>query len=146
MASVLDLTEEQVLNLARLADWLRALPEDYAQFEMEHFMLDRQLGQIKTRAFEITDCGTVACAVGHGPMAGIQPQPAETWVDYSERCFAPSGFLFSYLFASDWSYIDNTPHGAAARIAHLLAEPEAALDGSRSFEDWSPDVYEEYLS
>ena len=32
-------------------------------------------------------CGTVACAAGHGPMAGIEAKPHESWTAYTDRVF-----------------------------------------------------------
>ena len=68
-------------------------------------------------------CGTVACAAGHGPMAGIKGLPNESWAMYTARSFTGGDSdMFSYLFGADWVYADNTPKGAAARIRRHLAE------------------------
>ena len=128
VAQKLGLTTQQVLNLARLADYLRGLPEDYEDFGMTQFMADRHGREVDVGVIQ-NSCGTVACAVGHGPAAGIQPLPGERqWWDYSYRAFVNGDHpLWEYLFSSGWDRIDDTHHGAAARIAYALAEPEEAL-------------------
>lgn len=110
-------------NLLKLADYLDRLPDDYEQFDMSEYMMERD-GDDR-RYWETLDiserskpvCGTVACAVGHGPAAGIRVYGDECWASYADRVF---GFLpddgFDYMFSSGWSIDDNTPKGAAARI------------------------------
>ena len=121
-------------NLLKLADYLATLPDDYEQFDMSEYMMARD-GDDR-RYWEIIDlaerskpvCGTVACAVGHGPAAGIRTYGDANWSDYADRVFGPlpeSGF--DYMFGSGWSMHDNTPKGAAARIRTYVAlghEPE----------------------
>jgi hypothetical protein len=110
-------------NLLKLADYLDKLPDDYEQFDMREYMM---VPDVKYRngyeALCIDErskpvCGTVACAVGHGPAAGIRVYGDESWSSYADRVF---GYLsddgFDYMFASGWSVDDNTPKGAAARI------------------------------
>ena len=66
-------------------------------------------------------CGTVACAAGHGPRAGIKPtKDDECWGDYIGRVFTSSTYRLAWCFASYWRSIDNTPRGAACRIAYML--------------------------
>ena len=70
-------------------------------------------------------CGTSACAVGHGPLAGIPIKKREDWVDYANRVFinqsaGSGGETWSFLFSGDWKDHDNTPIGAAARIWYLF--------------------------
>src|SRR3546814_6384471 len=57
-----------------------ALPEDYAKFDMGWWTAD-------SRSPGATTCGTVACAGGHGPIAGIPSLPGEYWGDYIPRVF-----------------------------------------------------------
>jgi hypothetical protein len=70
------------------------------------------------------DCGTVACAVGHGPRAGIEAEPGENWLDYAARAFGVdhTARAFDFLFSGTLTYVDNTPSGAAARIRCYLEE------------------------
>jgi hypothetical protein len=110
-------------NLLKLADYLDALPDDYEQFDMSEYMMERDdqhpayWGTLSIEERSKPVCGTVACAVGHGPSAGIRVYGDECWGSYADRVF---GFLpddgFDYMFASGWSVDDNTPKGAAARI------------------------------
>lgn len=75
-------------------------------------------------------CGTVACAVGHGPLAGIEMTPGEKkakdagvgWAVYCARAFGVSNISpeMGWLFQSWWQKKDNTPEGAAARIRYYL--------------------------
>lgn len=66
-------------------------------------------------------CGTVGCAVGHGPFAGIPKSKTEPWIHYSLSNFANgSGELYKWLFYSDWMDTDNTPEGTAKRILYTL--------------------------
>lgn len=119
-----DLTDEQRANLAKLAAYLRTLPADYPDFEMRGFVREGD------RTFaHIAGCGTAACAVGHGPKAGIEPLRGESWFAYSYRTFVPvyvdgcevNGRVWDWCFASSWARVDNTVHGAAARIEYMLA-------------------------
>lgn len=98
----------------------------------------------------INHCGTAACAVGHGPSLGrikdkafaifkpiegmfektytdftgetYKAQEYEGWTDYCERVFGIEGGdeEFEWCFGGSWSDIDNTPKGAAKRIAYML--------------------------
>lgn len=70
-------------------------------------------------------CGTSACAVGHGPLAGIHIKKTEDWSDYSTRVFIDQykengSTAWGFLFSGEWSQYDNTPKGAAARIWYML--------------------------
>lgn len=116
----LKISGEQEANLRTLAAYLLTLPTDYPDFEMSDFV---QVEDLDLRAIAHTPaCGTAACAVGHGPQAGIKPVKGERWANYSERL---SGLIFGsdaweWCFAGDWHRTDNTVHGAAKRIGWLL--------------------------
>lgn len=124
-------------NLSRLADYLESLPPDYEQFLMSVYNLSTP------------GCGTVACAAGHGPLAGI-PVPLSCrdeglpTGDVDWMCYAREGFLpgipsleyehvWMFVFGPEWTGIDNSPQGAAARIRHLLEHGTAP---PRS--EWAP--------
>lgn len=113
-------------NLLKLANHLEALPANYDQFDMEYFMKDRYAELYPFSADRLTtDCGTVACAVGHGPAAGIPIEGDTGWDKYAERVFGIGAVRGSYdrweyLFSGAWAGIDNTPKGAAARIKTFL--------------------------
>ena len=121
-------------NLLKLADYLETLPDDYEQFDMSEYMAARDGTYWETLGIDERSkpaCGTVACAVGHGPSAGIRTYGDANWSDYADRVFGvlpDSGF--DYMFASGWSMRDNTPKGAAARIRTYVAL-------GHSPDDWS---------
>jgi hypothetical protein len=118
-------------NLEKLAAYLEQLPEDYAHFGMEYYMFntDGQLYSLNAAPL-LGTCGTVACAIGHGPAAGI---PANEglwgWCYYGVQSFKLSESEFDWCFESRWALIDDTPHGAAKRIRYLLehGEPDDAV-------------------
>ncbi len=154
-----DCTALQVQNLARLARYLRGLPADYRHFNMNEYYSDLADSEPETYDWEKTEkfnemaarggyqhCGAVACAVGHGPAAGIPLTCAsgtgEDWVEYEERAFGVDFHVA--FFAGSWSAVDNTARGAAARIAMVLAHPENM--GELTPEDADClDLYKEYV-
>lgn len=118
-------TAEQRANLTKLADYLAALPDDYVGFEMGLYHEDTVYAD---RAAS-PDCGTCACAVGHGPTAGIDPEKDEWWDAYHRRVFGAGSIHVDgaqrYMFGT---HNPNDPHAAAARIREVLAahsEPAA---------------------
>lgn len=104
-----------VENLTRLATYLEQ-PALKLDFHMEQFCTRQGLSY---RPIE-WQCGTVGCAVGHGPAAGIAPLPNESWPAYAERVFMLDQRKWLWCFSPHWSHIDNTAVGAAARIRYLL--------------------------
>jgi len=106
-------------NLTTLAYYLSGLPEGYGHFGMYNYSQDRE-----SRFAPITrhECGTTACAVGHGPYAGIPIEVGEYWPDYSERVFIKGIYAreWEWCFSSSWSEVDDTAHGAAKRILYML--------------------------
>lgn len=107
-------TPEQRANLERLAAHL-SLGVTNRRFDMEHF------SDADHDPYE--ECGTVACAAGHGPSLGIAALPNETWAAYVPRVFiggnAPA---YDWLFGGGWHRTDNTPAGAAERIRVALKD------------------------
>ena len=95
-------TDEQRANLTKLADYLCNLPDDYQHFNMSYF---------------VSECGTSACAVGHGPAAGIPLKKDDNWLTYSYENFCFSGAFWRYMFGSDWP---NCPKAAAHRIWEVI--------------------------
>lgn len=101
-------------NLKKLADYLEGPLK--ADFNMsaycEEFLYDQ------------STCGSVGCALGHGPYAGIPKTRYESWNRYSERAFGFSNASkeWGWIFSSRWSSVDNSPIGAAKRIRILLDE------------------------
>lgn len=129
-----NITDEQRANLTKLAAYLLTLPAEYPDFEMESYVrprgeLDNAIA-VKLDTFaHLPECGTAACAAGHGPRAGIDFEPGESWNIYSRRAFA-GGDEWSWCFGALWAHVDNTAHGAAARIEWMLANglPDDAGD------------------
>ena len=133
-------TKEQNENLLKLANHLESLPEDYEHFSMADFISydDDTMFYIFPEDVKdsetLSNCGTVACAVGHGPFVGIKPLKGEGWMTYSERVFTKDRQEWEWCFDGCWEDIDNTPHGAAKRIKILL---------KRGLPDF--DIYPDYL-
>jgi len=143
-------------NLARLSAYLKTLPKDYAAFEMKTFITGakdpKAARKYATQNGGVNVCGTAGCAIGHGPAAGILfPDEGRFFQFYSQFDFDngeyvtgewPAWDLYSnefflhmeedeeaweWCFGSGWSYIDNTPQGAAARIDYILAGNEPPM-------------------
>lgn len=122
-------------NLRRLANHLAALPDDYDHFDMAWFAWDDleddtiAIGQFRPAL--LCRCKTTACAIGHGPSAGIEIDPDQdiNWMAYSARVFGlhtdthatpAQSRSWLYLFSERWSGVDNRPQSAALRILHFL--------------------------
>lgn len=132
-------------NLIKLATYLESLPEDYGHFNMGTFLDEGDnFDAIVAYALNnggVHQCGTAACAVGHGPAAGVlfdKNEIAEEWrwskaanenirVDvpnwllYTKRFVDVNSDQFDFLFGGSWVTYDDTPHGAAKRIRYFLA-------------------------
>ena len=124
-------------NLEKLAAYLESIPTDYEHFSMRSYLeIDgAHIYMIDSSEELLRRCGTVACAVGHGPAAGIASLPYENWDCYSDRVFGLSHDEWSWCFSSQWSGIDDTPQGAAKRIRYMLeyGVPASAFDQKRGF-------------
>jgi hypothetical protein len=109
--------EEQQKNLRTLADYLLS-GNLKAEFDMTAYADPKNYSHS-------TECGTVGCAIGHGPFAGIAKGEEEEWEDYVNRAFGTDQYeIFMYLFDSEWKYFDNTPQGSANRILAFLEQLE----------------------
>lgn len=101
-------------------------------------------------------CGTIACAAGWGPAAGIRPTEDELdfdgsvmrWNDYIERAFGCCPWAggnnraaFAFLFSGGWASSDNTPEGAARRIRYALTKGIPLRDPYYYFIPFDPEVY-----
>jgi hypothetical protein len=86
-------------------------------------------------------CGTAACALGHGPAAGIICQKPLTWRGYSKEYFGldsdSADFDWDWCFSGDWYWHDDTPQGAGERIEYFLANgvPEGFIEDGFEMED-----------
>jgi hypothetical protein len=136
------LTPARRVRLEKLATYLEGLPERYKHFDMSYWVIDSTGNAAEVeyarRNGGVTNCGTAACAAGHGPAAGVPVPPrfietlwsnAEVnWGGYARALFAGSDANSDWLFAGAWQPIDNHHHGAAARIRYLL-DKEGAPEG-----------------
>lgn len=118
-------TTKQRHNLAKLADYLDALPDDYGKFFMgEYYVTDGYMGRSVTQVSKESlenECGSCACAIGHGPAAGIRRYSDTTWWSYAQRVFGTCDDMTEegdYMFGSDKP---NCPKQAAQRIREVLA-------------------------
>ena len=128
-------------NLAKLAAYLITLPVNYRNFSMIDYFITEHENDGRLFPAEVgalTDCGSVACAVGHGPAAGVRAKDGETWSQYEDRVFGLSNKEWAWCFHNEWVYTDDTPHGAARRILHMLeyGVPENALAQMRGTEPY----------
>ncbi len=134
-------------NLIKLADYLESLPDNYDRFTMCYYAFKSSKYStnyliMPTITAKEIPCGTVACAVGHGPSAGIKipfrmmdryqsiSDDLNTtdidigcfWTDYSVEVFGFSKYSeeWYWCFSDLWHKSDDTPKGAAKRIRHVL--------------------------
>lgn len=108
-------------NLLKLATYLLS-GELKADFNMRDYNGYGICGEY------LTDCGTVGCAIGHGPYAGIPKTTFESWDNYASRVFTADFRALLWCFSSFWDAVDNTAEGAAKRILYLLRTGSAPDD------------------
>lgn len=107
-------TPEQIENRRKLISYLKKKTLK-AKFDMGAFT---ELANSFEDQDLLSDCGTIGCAVGHGPYAGINKEVNEDWLLYSYRAF---GIDFEFIewdfcFSGEWENHDNTALGAAKRL------------------------------
>lgn len=129
------MTPTQRKNLTRLRDFL-ADPESPPNLHPEQFSMtyyfdspdieeldDYAPAALYRTADPVNHCGTVACAVGWAPAAGVKLRKKdECWSSYCDRVFGFDDFsnAFDWMFNGNWRWKDNTPQGAAKRITYFL--------------------------
>lgn len=122
-------TTGQRSNLLKLATYLETLPKDYERFDMATFYDKNDWGDAGIAVSDLKQigCGTVACAAGHGPAAGIKftnvyaVDGDHDWGQYSRDNFSGEDRNFwEWMFGGDWGGYDNSHWGAAARIRYFL--------------------------
>jgi hypothetical protein len=120
-------------NLDKLASYLESLPADYDHFNIRaYFALSNFDGypeqpcpkEVLNMSYKVTDCGTVACAIGHGPAAGIPlANNDHDWSIYSKRVFGRDEVLgygrYMFNISNEGDHYD-----AANRIREILALPD----------------------
>lgn len=102
-------------NLIKLANYFSQHKKLKADFDMREYCE-------YSHFINHTDCGSVGCAIGHGPYAGIYKCPDESWPIYSERVFGidSRSRLWDFLFSYRWANVDNTKIGVVRRINYVL--------------------------
>jgi hypothetical protein len=80
------ITDKQESNLRILAAYLLS-GNLKADFNMEVYNENNSLGIDKT------DCGSIGCAIGHGPYAGIPKNSDENWPIYGNIVLVVVGFI-----------------------------------------------------
>lgn len=86
------------------------------QFEMSEYVHGVPIAE----SSKYTECGTVGCALGHCPYVGIPKFEHEKWWEYGLRVLGLTGKNYSWCFDGAWACYDNTPKGAARRIAFMV--------------------------
>ena len=116
------------VNLTMLADYLEGKLS--ARFHMGYYQDGHTVDGHTVSWRGALDCGTVGCAVGHGPYAGIPKTTSEEWGAYSRRAFisSESGDAWMFCFDGSWARVDNTPQGAAKRIRYFLKHGSDAVE------------------
>jgi hypothetical protein len=132
-------------NLATLATYLESLPASYQHFDMTVYFMGN--GEVAYGLYNggVAKCGAVACAVGHGPAAGILAIENEVqkgvvcWNDYCQRVFGIhfKSQEYRFMFYDNWADHDPTPLGAAQRIRYLLAGNAPLKVGDLSYKESS---------
>lgn len=125
-----DVRRTCIQNIAKLSLWvLDHIDEIENTFDMKIFMgvprtwLDGDTDfDLCERAGLKSDhpCGTCACFAGHGPMAGVDFIPGESWTEYTERVFLGSalyGGLYVTLFSQ---FLEGGPRDASMRAYKFL--------------------------
>lgn len=150
-------------RLNKLATYLEGLPEDYSHFSMFDYLQGNDNAAEARYAREnggVHTCGTAACAVGHGPAAGILfparmvtksiYNPSKFEVDWGNYSLLFTGEddadtpLWLWLFASQWRNADDHHFGAAARIRYILDGRSVPAGFSRwRGQDYEP-LYRQY--
>lgn len=115
MANVIGLSAYHEENLRKLAAYLLS-GNLKAEFDMSIYSSNDKPGEHET------DCGSVGCAKGHGPHAGIPKLENERWSQYALRAFGLDikTSLWDWVFHMRWAEVDQSPEGAAKRIIYLL--------------------------
>ncbi len=110
------MTKTQRANNLKLAKYLMKLkPTKKRQFDMGQF--SDSCGDTTTK------CGSIGCAIGHGPYAGIPKRRSEDWYEYGVRQLNASD-MWGSCFSDDWEVVprQNTPKATARRIMKFLKE------------------------
>ena len=114
-------SKEHIENLKTLASYLESLPEDYSEFDILAYFINKNGEPIELRFYEVNVCKTAACAIGHGPLAGIEASDTDyTWTEYAQRVFGTDELttvegMYMFSFDNEDGHIP-----AAKRIREVL--------------------------
>lgn len=116
-------------NLLKLADYLEGPLK--AAFDMSLY----------SDGLSDTVCGSVGCALGHAPYAGINKLETEEWLSFSFRVFDINPAQQLFLFAFHWNVHRNSPVETAKRIRYFVANgmPEGWIKSATRYE-WTPPI------
>lgn len=85
------ITNQQIQNIRTLCNYIKTLPKNYKHLDMRWFARNddayRTYDPDEFGPDLLNHCGTVACLVGHGPAAGIDPEKQTSWWGYAEEKF-----------------------------------------------------------
>ncbi len=122
----MSLTTFHRYNLNVLLPYLGKMDGAKVKFDMNCFSEADSLVNAMT-------CGSVGCAVGVAPYAGIVKSEHETWVEYAYRCFGAQHDYealkpgehdafnnWNWMFSAKWATYWNKPKYSAMRIRHRL--------------------------
>ncbi len=108
------------------------------KFNMSYLRADKNFNTVPFTA-ETAHCGTVACALGHGPaIKGLELKsehltvhPWMVWNKYCEDTFNLNFFSLNWrwLFDVSWENLDNTRAGFVKRVLWLLDGKDIILTG-----------------
>lgn len=151
------MNEQQFNNCVTLAKYLLSLPEDYEHFDMNEFYVkpvkpfdNEYIAHVFVYPVDAgkLECGAVACALGHGPAAGIIPEEHISWYTYSTKyfgtVFGETAGGYRWCFDRDWAEVDNTPKGAGKRIAFMLEKGLGVISDGFGRGGWSVSMYSDY--
>jgi len=137
----LGITKRQFKNIAKLTLFVKnkVVPPrfDINVFFKNEFGVERDLRQMKKEDYI---CGTSACFLGYGPLAGFKADDNEFWTSYSKRVFGEDNRIYEILFDTEHK---NSKTAAVKRAAWLLTKgfPIGRLinwEAPRSFKpDWT---------
>lgn len=109
------MNEVHIANLKQLAVYLRSGLKPGTEFDMNAFTYEDLP----------TECGSVGCAVGHGPYAGIPKSANESWAMYAYRAFGihVDSDEWVWLFGSRWATIpEYYDHLSVAKRIHAFLD------------------------
>lgn len=142
---------DRLANLITLRDGIKALYGDATQaptFDMRDFCRAPGKDAAYCDSHEAF-CGTVCCALGHGPQLGIgyadtgkKFVPLDTtlddynqWADYSDQFFCDSALMeWAFLFGEDWP----------SDIQQFIKRADIVISGKWIPDDWPIDYSAKY--